>query len=230
MNKIVPAAAAALVAAAGLVGLSSGSAQAAPVKCNAQATLPAGVTVINKPTTTIPLTLVTDCANYVIGARLVGPGSAPGGVALFGSSTATISFESTLTRGSYTAYLKDGSAAYADSAHTMPVGITWTPTTMVLKGATASYSANTRKGTAMYVHGLFKEYNTDGTNTYAGTSGKTVYLQRLLGTTWQTMLSRTTSTGGNITVGFVQTTRYQYRWVMAASDSSVASTSNVTTG
>ena len=86
----------------------------------------------------------------------------------------------------------------------------------VIKYATWAYSAHTRKGVAVYIHGLAEQWSS---NDLAAGAGRTIYLQRYLRGAWQTILARTTTSTGQLTVGFIQTNVFQYRWVVPATGS-----------
>lgn len=79
-----------------------------------------------------------------------------------------------------------------------------------VKYATWVYSASSRAGRAVYVNGLIHQWSSDD---LAVGAYRTSYLQRYLHGAWQTMLARKADAHGRFTVGFVQTTVYQYRWV-----------------
>jgi hypothetical protein len=90
---------------------------------------------------------------------------------------------------------------------------------------TTAYIASERKGTAVYVNGLVKQ---QAGSTIVRSPGRTVYLQRFIGGTWQNMLSRTTNATGQMAVGFIQTHPYAYRLYVAASATASSATSGST--
>lgn len=89
-----------------------------------------------------------------------------------------------------------------------------------------AYIASSRKGSAVYVNGLIKQRDPSGA---IRSPGRTAYLQRQLGSGWQTMLSRPGDAMGQLAVGFVQNQVYRYRWVVAASPSGQPTVSPVST-
>ena len=99
--------------------------------------------------------------------------------------------------------------------------LTQNTVSFVIKNGTWAYSASSRRGKIVYVHGLVHQWDL---STLDAPSGRKVYLQRYIHGGWQTMLSRTT-VGGQVTVGFVQTAVHQYRWTVAESTQAWAATS-----
>ena len=73
-------------------------------------------------------------------------------------------------------------------------------------------------GSAVYVNGLVHQKSSAGQ--LIASAGRTVYLQRYLNGRWQNVLARTTASHGQLSVGFIQSTVYQYRLLVlpAASD------------
>jgi len=89
-----------------------------------------------------------------------------------------------------------------------------------------AYIASSRQGGAVYINGLIKQRDPAGA---IRSPGRTGYLQRQLGSGWQTMLARQGDAMGQLAVGFIQSQVYNYRWVVAASPSGLPTTSAVTT-
>ena len=116
--------------------------------------------------------------------------------------------------GSYTARLDNGYAA----AGTEPLN--WIPTATTFKYASYAYLATSRSGSAVYVNGLIKNYAGGPRSGLIRGAGRVVYLQRYLPSGWQTMLSRAAASTGQMAVGFISTTKLQYRLVV--SETSVA--------
>jgi hypothetical protein len=75
-----------------------------------------------------------------------------------------------------------------------------------------AYIATSRVGSAVYVNGLMKQNGTTGVLSRAG--NRTVYLQQLYAGYWRTILQRTTSSTGQVTVGFIQKDHLYYRWYL----------------
>ena len=103
-------------------------------------------------------------------------------------------------------------------------GIGQNSTAFAAKYATLVYSASSRSGSAVYVNGLVHQWSVHGS---INPNGISVWLQRYIGGGWQTMLARTAATG-HVSVGFVQTTVYQYRWVVLETATAWSGTSAVT--
>jgi hypothetical protein len=97
---------------------------------------------------------------------------------------------------------------------------------LAVKYQTFAYSASQRSGVAVYIHGLFHQSTAAGLSV---ASGRTVYLQRNLGGAWQGVLGRTIPANGRITVGFVQSRTYAYRWIVTESVASWGAASATTT-
>ena len=89
-----------------------------------------------------------------------------------------------------------------------------------------AYIASSRKASAVYINGLIKQRDAHGA---IRSPGRTAYLQRQLGSGWQTMLLRQANAMGELTVGFIQTRVYRYRLVVVASPSGLPTVSAVTT-
>ncbi|MFN2517599.1 MAG: GH25 family lysozyme, partial [Jatrophihabitantaceae bacterium] len=96
----------------------------------------------------------------------------------------------------------------------------------IFKYASYAYIAASRHTSAVSINGLVKQGSATG---IIRSAGRTIYLQRNLGGSWQTMLSRVTDGSGVFTVGFVSVTDYQYRYVVTASETAAATTSGVAT-
>jgi hypothetical protein len=94
------------------------------------------------------------------------------------------------------------------------------------KYRTYAYIAATRQGSAVYINGLVKQDYSTG---LIRSHGRTIWLQRNLNGTWQTMLSRVTDWYGKFTVGFVSGVSYQYRYLVTASGSAWGTTSGIAT-
>lgn len=93
------------------------------------------------------------------------------------------------------------------------------------KYPTYAYIASSRSGAAVYVHALVKQQTASG---LARSASRLVYLQRYLNGAWQNMLSRTTSSTGQFTVGFIQTHAYEYRLYVVANTTAAAAYSAIT--
>jgi hypothetical protein len=72
------------------------------------------------------------------------------------------------------------------------------------------YVQSSRSGRAVYINALVHQWSDFD---LAGGVGRTVYLQRYLKGAWQNIAVRTTNSSGRFTIGFVQTTVFQYRLV-----------------
>ena len=77
---------------------------------------------------------------------------------------------------------------------------------------TYTYVASSRARSAVYINGLVKSYSTQPASAVRA-QGITIYLQRNLHGSWQTMLGRTSDGVGTMAVGFIQHSVYQYRLV-----------------
>ena len=89
-----------------------------------------------------------------------------------------------------------------------------------------AYIAVTRQGSAVYVNSLVKQYST----AWSAAPARTVYVQRLLASGWQTILSRMTNSIGRITVGFIQPNRFTYRVYVGPTSSAAAAYSGGAVG
>lgn len=170
--------------------------------CSARASLPARVT-IDRPDVTFAAAITTNCTNYHAVAALQGPSVAstlywtadhPSDVAHFNPRVAAPG-----------AYVTKFVSGVADAG-----GISWTSASTTLKYSTQDYTASSRKGAAVYINGLLKNYSSSAAGLVRG-GGRTVYLQRYIGGGWQNMLSRVTLADGTMTVGFIQNKVFQYR-------------------
>jgi hypothetical protein len=89
-----------------------------------------------------------------------------------------------------------------------------------------AYIAASRHGASVYINALVhQDYSTGLISSH----GRTVYLQRNLNGSWQTMLSRVTNWSGRFTVGFTSVVSYPYRLVVTASGSAWGTTSGSAT-
>jgi len=86
--------------------------------------------------------------------------------------------------------------------------------TYTVKYATWAYLASSRSGRAVYLNALIKNYSNSPSGMARG-AGRAVSLQRYIHGAWQTILVRTTSSTGRLTVGLVQPRAYSYRLVVA---------------
>jgi hypothetical protein len=100
------------------------------------------------------------------------------------------------------------------------------PSTVSSQYHTYAYIAATRQGSAVYINGLVKQDYSTG---LIRSHGRTIYLQRNLNGSWQTMLSRVTDWQGKFTVGFISVVSYQYRYLVTESGSALATTSGTAT-
>lgn len=83
----------------------------------------------------------------------------------------------------------------------------------VVKYATWAYSASSRQGHVVYINGLVHQWAAMLPG-MTSPGGRTVILQRYLDTGWQNMITRTTNSHGQVTVGYIQPGVFQYRWVV----------------
>jgi subtilisin family serine protease len=173
--------------------------------CPASAPLPSRI-LIDRPDVSFSVRVNTTCTHYVALAALAGTAGVLDN--LFWQDTATTRtthfYARTNVVGRYTTRLNGG---VADQGR-----VTWTPASTTLKYVTLDYVVSSRKGAAVYINGLLKNYS----NTAAGLihpTGRLMYLQRYLNGAWQNMLSRPVNSAGAMAVGFIQTTVYQYRLV-----------------
>lgn len=74
-------------------------------------------------------------------------------------------------------------------------------TSYTVKYATWTYVASSRSGRAVYINALVHQWSS---NDMASGSARPVYLQRYIGGGWQNIAVRTTKSGGNFTIGFIQ--------------------------
>ncbi|HEX4726409.1 MAG TPA: hypothetical protein VH298_01340 [Jatrophihabitans sp.] len=65
------------------------------------------------------------------------------------------------------------------------------------------------------MNGLIKNYAGGARPGLVRGAGRVGYLQRYLPSGWQTMLSRTAGSTGQLAVGFIASASHQYRWVVA---------------
>jgi hypothetical protein len=192
--------------------------------CNLSAPVPATVSV-GAPTVTVPTTLQADCPyTFAVTVKVTGPSGVIEQLQFSNASqSGAIGFTtSSDAAGPYTLALVSGTA---QDSRSVAVPVRWSNTSVSFKYLTQDYIASSRVGTAVYVNGLVHRYSSAG---MTSPSGVTVYLQRLLNGSWQTMLSRVTS-GGRVTVGFVQPNVMQYRWVTVASATTLGASSAATT-
>ncbi|PZS16573.1 MAG: hypothetical protein DLM57_10120 [Pseudonocardiales bacterium] len=89
-----------------------------------------------------------------------------------------------------------------------------------------AYVSASRQSSAVYINGLVKQNSATG---ILRSPRRTIYLQRNLDGTWQTMLTRVTDWYGVFTVGFISLPGRQYRYVVTASGSARATTSAAVT-
>ncbi|HEX4728468.1 MAG TPA: hypothetical protein VH298_11770, partial [Jatrophihabitans sp.] len=94
-----------------------------------------------------------------------------------------------------------------------------TTTFLTLKYSTLTYFSPIRRGAAVYVNILAKQYVPSAAG-YGSSPNRQVYLQRYIGGGWQTMLGHITADDGSDTFGFIQSHAYPYRVV--TTESSVA--------
>jgi hypothetical protein len=97
---------------------------------------------------------------------------------------------------------------------TTPTSTTTTTPVPITKSTTFSYIASSRVGTAVYINTLIHEYSPTGV--MSSPAGRVSYLQRYNAGVWQNLLARASNSTGRWTVGFTQTTVYQYRIVTPA--------------
>jgi len=98
-------------------------------------------------------------------------------------------------------------------------------TTIGASAVTTAYIASSRQGSAVYINGLVKQ---QVGSVITRSAGRTVYLQRFIGGHWANVLSRGTDSNGQMAVGFIQNTVYQYRLYVLASPTATAATSATT--
>jgi hypothetical protein len=85
-------------------------------------------------------------------------------------------------------------------------------------------AAASRRTSAVYVNGLVQQRAPTGP--VIRSVHRTAYLQRYLAGRWQNLLTRTTDSNGQLAVGFIQASRYQYRWLVPATPSQLGTASN----
>jgi hypothetical protein len=173
--------------------------------CPARTTVPARIT-IDRPDVTFTAPITTTCTKYHVVSALQGAGGVFDTLYWTAASTSDVGhFNPRVSPpGTYSTKLVNGVSGVG--------GVAWTSATTTLKYSTQDYIASSRKGAAVYINGLFKNYSNSAAGLARG-AGRTVYLQRYLNGAWQTMLSRTTLADGTMAVGFIQNTVYQYRLV-----------------
>ena len=94
------------------------------------------------------------------------------------------------------------------------------------KYRTYAYIVASRTSSTVQINGLVKQDYSTG---LIRSHGRTIYLQRRLNGTWQTMLSRVTDWYGRFAVVYVSVATYSYRYVVTASGSAWGTTSGVAT-
>lgn len=99
-------------------------------------------------------------------------------------------------------------------------------TTIGAPAVTTAYIASSRQGSAVYINGLIKQ---QVGSVITRSAGRTVYLQRFIGGHWANVLSRGTDSNGQMAVGFIQSTVYQYRLYVLATPTATAAISATTT-
>ncbi|HJQ00061.1 MAG TPA: hypothetical protein VJ851_00535 [Jatrophihabitans sp.] len=77
---------------------------------------------------------------------------------------------------------------------------------------TYTYVASSRWRSAVYINGLVKSFSAQPASA-ARAGGVTIYLQRKMNGSWQTMLGRTSNGVGTMAVGFIQPSVFEYRLV-----------------
>jgi PKD repeat protein len=192
--------------------------------CNLSAPVPAAVAVA-APTVTLATTLLADCPyTFSVTANVTGADGIIDQLQFSDASqSGTIHFTTASDApGPYTVAYASGTAQ--DSSST-PVQVRWSNTSVSFKYLTQDYIASSRVGTAVYLNGLVHRYSSSG---MTSPSGVTVYLQRYLNGSWQTLLSRVTSSG-RVTVGFIQPNVMQYRWVTLGTATILGANSVATT-
>jgi hypothetical protein len=91
-----------------------------------------------------------------------------------------------------------------------------TTTYMSIKYSTLTYFSPVRRGAAVYVNILAKQYRPSAAG-YGASANRQVFLQRYIGGGWQTMLGHITADNGSDTFGFIQSRPYPYRVVTVES-------------
>jgi hypothetical protein len=124
--------------------------------------------------------------------------------------------DSGMTAGSHRYFVLAVDAA----GHSSPASNTATANSSL--AVTTAYIASSRQHSAVYINGLIKQQTGWA---IARSPNRTVYLQRLIDGSWQTMLARTSNATGQISVGFIQNHAYSYRLYVTASSTATAATS-----
>jgi hypothetical protein len=88
---------------------------------------------------------------------------------------------------------------------------------MTIKYSSLTYFTPARKGSAVFVNILSKQYVPSAAG-YGASPNRLVYLQRYINGGWQTMLGHITDGNGANTFGFVQAKAYNYRVITTESD------------
>ena len=194
----------------GVFGPFSQPAEIGAATCSASV-LPQRIAIAS-PVTSVTTRVATNCPDYQA-TVVFHSGTGIRGPVHYGSVTgqsAGFTFDARVHHvGSYTATLDNGYAAGGTAA------LNWIPTATTVKFASYAYIATSRSGSAVYVNGLIKNYAGGARPGLVRGAGRVVYLQRYLPSGWQTMLSRTATSTGQISVGFIATTRLQYRLVVS---------------
>jgi hypothetical protein len=99
------------------------------------------------------------------------------------------------------------------------------PAGAVVRYSTWAYVTSSRSGSAVFINGLITRNSSGGV---VRSSGRQVYLQRRVGTAWQTFGSRISNIAGRLSVGLVQPRAFQYRLVVAQTSTATSATSAVT--
>jgi hypothetical protein len=216
MRKLVPALLG-IALAASILATNSGTAQAAG-SCSFKATPPAKV-VIGAPTTTIRYVSTTTCGSYSYVAvdwrDASGQDQGSVGEVIFMPSAPTINY-------AYHAGDFNIIGRYTSFADSYDVGgqtLAFTSAAMTLKYSSQTYFTPSRKGSAVYVNILTKQYKPSAKG-YPASPNRTVYLQRFINGGWQTMLGHTTDINGANTFGFIQAKAYNYRVITTDSTTS----------
>jgi hypothetical protein len=103
--------------------------------------------------------------------------------------------------------------------------MTAVPADAVVKYTTAAYVASSRHGTAVYINGVVDRNSAVGV---VRSAGRSVYLQRHVGSAWRTILLHLSNSTGRISFGFVQPGAYQYRLIVAGTSTVSSARSAVT--